>query len=297
MSKKQIKNALDSVQPDPYLESRLKAKINENIENTQNSKSPLKIALAITAVCTAIAIVLGTGFWNTQKSYSDNESLLAETTESTAESSPLTAKLIVMASASEADGKVSYTPLEINKEIVYEVFVKCVDIRGYSKEEREKAIDRLQDEYHSYIEARETNWGRASARISGNGENVLLLEYDGGSLKILPEQLDEINNIYVENSSHYASVAYDSQTQIFIPYPQTPLTITGEEFDVEKACFAWHTNDRAEELFNENPQTPYSALNDTITFTVNYKNGAVATCSVELTFNEDGSATAKLVEN
>ena len=97
----------------------------------------------------------------------------------------------------------------------------------------------------------------------------------------------------VTNESEYGEMVFDPHKPSFnAPEHGHSITISGEDFDCTTSGFYWNTNEEAVKAIEQNINLPFSAFNDTITFTAEYIDGSKATAVVELNFDTSGDATA-----
>ncbi len=296
MKKDDFKKSIDNINPDAYMGNRLKAKITTNTVPVKRNR---QVTLSITAFCLAFAIIFGVGFLSPSKTPAPQQN----TTENTIPQNKTVNAFIMVASAANSESTETATvnkTLEINEEYPYEVYLKVRDIRGLSDAEISKIENELEDIFNKYCAEKKFDTGKAELCVS---ENIIMTVCTFNEFKLDLEDTENIKSINVKNTSKYGQMVYDTNKPTFnapehgnfinIGWEHgNNLSANGEDFDFEKSSFYWSHTEEMEKAFDENINTPFSTFNDTITFTVEYKDGSKAVGVVDLVFDDDGNATA-----
>ena len=301
MKKDDFKKSIDNINPDAYMGNRLKAKI---ITNTVPVKSYRKITVGVTALCLAFAIIFGVGFLVPQPD--GNTTKQPITTGHIATQNKKVNPFIMVASAAGSESTETETAtvsktLELNEEYPYEVYLKVRDIRGLSDAETSKIENELDDVFNKYCAEKKFDTGSAELCVK---ENIIMTICTFNEFKLDLEDTENIKSINVKNTSKYGQMVYyanrhfeevvtNEGNKINLNWKAgNDVTIDGSSFDFEEGSFYWDHTDEMEKVFGENINTPFSTFNDTITFTVEYKDGSKAIGVVDLVFDDSGNATA-----
>lgn len=285
---------------------------NESIERIYNMTRKKRISYKpLLTAAMAIAIILSVAMLDIGKSQS------VSPTETTSTKTPIFSGLAVMASAAEedntagVDNTVVYKKLEMNEAFPYEMYIKAVNTKGMSNDERKAVFDQLKAEYQKKLNNRTTPWDTSLSSATSASENVIVMSAVIGSLKLSIENPEDVTEINVTNTSKYGNLVYhgfnlDSEKlsqlrkkngSLKSYYPQTPvISFTAEEFNFENHIFFWQETEELISALGADINTPFSTFNDEITFTVKYKNGDIAKSVIRLEFNDNGNATVKVVE-
>ncbi len=286
MKKEEFIQAIDNIQPDIHMKTRLKAKIFTAKNKRKKNKNIPKIVVAL---CLAFALVLGAGLFAAPQTDGNSPS----------QTSPqvfvpeLMKAFVVIAGAAEnetAETQPAIQALELNQKYSYGVYLKVTDTRSLSKEEKAKLLKELNDTVFLYSKENGFSLGRS---MTCEGNNFYLAYCSVNEFKLDLENRENIKSVTVSNTSKYGKMVYDVHKPTFKrPDHGHSITISGEDFDCEKSGFYWSITDETERAIEENINLPFSAFNDTITFTAEYIDGSKATAVVELNFDNSGNATA-----
>lgn len=286
MRKDDFKKSIDNINPDAYMGNRLKAKISANTVPVKRNK---QVTLSITAFCLAFAIIFGVGFLIPSETPEPQQN----TTENTVPQNKAVNAFITVASAANSESTEAVTvnkTLELNEEYPYEVYLKVRDVRGLSDVETIKIENELDDVFNKYCAEKNFDTGRVE--LCGS-ENIIMTVCTFNEFRLDLEDTENIKAINVKNTSEYGQMVYDDNKPTFdIAEQGNAFTVKAEDFDFEKGSFYWSHTEELEKAFEENINTPYSAFNDTITFTVEYNDGSKAIGVVDLVFDDSGNATA-----
>ena len=297
MKKDDFKKSVDNINPDAYMGNRLKAKITTNTVPVKRNR---QVTLSITAFCLAFAIIFGVGFLVPSKTPAPQQN----TTENTVPQKKQVNAFIMVASAANTENTETATiskTLELNEEYPYEVYLKVRDVRGLSDLETSKIENELDDVFNKYCAEKKFDTGKAELCVS---ENIIMTVCTFNEFKLDLEDIENVKSINVKNTSKYGQMVYyanrhfeevvtNEGNKINLNWKAgNDVTIDGSSFDFEEGSFYWDHTDEMEKVFGENINTPFSTFNDTITFTVEYKDGSKAIGVVDLVFDDDGNATA-----
>ncbi len=299
MKKDDFKKSIDNINPDAYMGNRLKAEITTvNIPVKRNRQ----ITLGISAFCLAFAIIFGAGFLVPSKTPAPQQNTTGNKVTQNKNISPF----IMIASAANAEdtentetATINKT-LELNEEYPYEVYLEVRNVRGLSDAEISKIENELDDVFNKYCAQKKFDTGRAELCVK---DNIVMTICAFNEFKLDLKDTENIKSINVKNTSKYGQMVYNTNKPTFnapehgnfinIGWEHgNNLSANGEDFDFEKSSFYWSHTEEMEKAFDENINTPFSTFNDTITFTVEYKDGSKVIGVVELVFDEDGNATA-----
>lgn len=296
MKKDDFKKSIDNINPDAYMGNRLKAKITTNTVPVKRNR---QVTLSIVSFCLAFAIIFGVGFISQPQTPAPQQN----TTENTIPQNKTVNAFIMVASAANSESTETATvnkTLELNEEYPYEVYLKVRDIRGLSDAETFKIENELDDVFNKYCAEKKFDTGSAELCVK---ENIIMTICTFNEFKLDLDDAENIKSINVKNTSKYGQMVYDTNKPTFnapehgnfinIGWEHgNNLSANGEDFDFEKSSFYWSHTEEMEKAFDENINIPFSTFNDTITFTVEYKDGSKAIGVVDLVFDDSGNATA-----
>lgn len=284
MRKNELKQSIDSITPDAYLKNRLKTKITAVKIPTKRSK---QLALAFAAVCLTFALLFNVGLLSLPKA----PDVGSESSDYLVWENKTVDAFLTVVSAKKVDGVASTdTLLTLNEQAPYEVYLKVKDIRGCSDAEKSKIEQELQADFTAFCTKKQFDIGRKEVCTK---ENVIMALYALNAFQFNLPNPQAVQQINVKNTSKYGQMVYDVKEPSFCtPRHGNDLTINGAEFDFEKGSFYWTHTEEMEQVLNENPSTSFSSFNDTITFTVEYKDGGKAVGVVDLIFDDAGNAVA-----
>ena len=286
MKKEDIKNAVDLIQPDPYMETRLKAK---SIPVKTRSRILGKVTAGAIALCLIFAMVFGLN-------------LPTSTTAPTTEGHSQTIQqnqvkvnpFIMVASAIEAEAE--FKTLNLNDAFPFAYKISLIDVRGMNKSDREKIYLNERDSAIDYSEA--TSNSRVTVR--GAGENVILTEYSANYIKLDLKNIENVKSITAKTSTKWGQIEYYDtkliETEIEkgnttpIPHGQE-ITISAEQYHNDCEGFSWKNTAEMTQAIDENPDTPLSMYSDTITFTVEYKDGSKEIGIIDVVFDDEGNGS------
>ena len=288
MKKDNLKKAINSINPDVYMDNRLKVKI---FSDTIPAKKNKQIVKSITALCLAFAIIFGIGILSPTQKPSPQQA----PTGNTVRQNKIAKPFIMIANAANTESTeltAEHKILELNKEYPYEVFLEVKDIRGFTNDEISKTVKEMDDIFKRYCTG--NNFDTAKATVCST-ENIVLSQCSLNSFKLNFENTENIKTINIKNTSKYGHMAYivNNNPDFNMHKRGNNFTINGTDFDFEEDCFYWDHTEEMEKAYDKNINTAFSTFNDTITFTVEYTDGSKAIGIVDLVFDDNGSAVAR----
>lgn len=286
MKKVDIKNAVDLIQPDPYMETRLKAK---SIPVKTRSRILGKVVAGAIALCLIFAMVFGLN-------------LPTSTTAPTTEGQSQTIQqnqvkinpFIMVASAMETETE--FKTLNFNDAFPFAYKISLIDVRGMNKSDREKIYLNERDTAIDYSEA----VGNSRVTVRGAGENVILTEYYANYIKLDLKNIENVKSINAKTSTKWGQIEYYDtkliETEIEkgnttpIPHGQE-ITISAEQYHNDCEGFSWKNTAEMTQAIDENPDASLSMYSDTITFTVEYKDGSKEIGIIDVVFDDEGNGS------
>ena len=286
MKKEELVKYIDDIQPDLYMETRLKAKI---AESKKSKVKPRTLISSVTALCIVAALVLGTGLYGKVQNNADDpkndvtsDSILTD----------IMGAFIVVASAEDFKGEATVVTktLEVDEAYPYGVYFKTYDVNGMSETEKNSMLHKMNDELNSYADKEDFSFGRSSIVAT---DKLYMVICSVNEFRFVIQQDKTLKSINVKNTSPYGQMVFSSGKRDFsAPLHGDDITVNGEEFDPTTAGFYWDYTDKLISALEQNPNTPFSTFNDVITFTLEYTDGSKSVGIVELNFDTYGNAAA-----
>ena len=286
MKKEDLVKYIDDIQPDLYMETRLKAKIAENKKNTVK---PKKIVSCVTALCLIAALVVGTGFYGRTH---DDIGGGNDTTIVNGIVPDIMDAFIIVASAGDYQSAATSAakPLEVDEAYPYGVHMKLCDVTGMSESEKKNLVNEMSAELKKYINEDSFTMGGSTVITT---DKIYMVICSVNEFRFIIQQDKTLKSINVKNTSPYGQMVYSSGKREFsAPLHGDDITVNGEEFDPTTAGFYWDYTDELVSAVEKNPNTPFSTFNDVITFTLEYVDGSKSIGVVELDFDTYGNAAA-----
>lgn len=285
MKKEEFKQAIDNIQPDIHMRTRLQAKIlyeNNALKRNKNYGKRI-IAVCLTAVIIFCAALLS------YKPAPNNPDTGTDTEENF--SPQIIKAFIVVASAADTVDMQTESPektLELNEEYPYKINLSYTDTRGKTEKEKKKILDDLYKKQEEYFSDKSFSFG---ASAINSLSDVFISEYSLNQFKLNIENIDMLECIRVSNTSPYGQMVYNNQKKAtFAPVKGHDIIINADDFNAKRCGFFWNHTEELEKAVNQNPDLPFSTFDDTITFTVEYSDGSKAVGVVELNFDSAGNA-------
>ena len=284
MKKVDIKNAVDLIQPDPYMETRLKAK---STPVKTRSRILGKVTAGAIALCLIFAMVFELNLpTSTTTPTTEGQSQIIQKNQ--VKVNPF----IMVASAIEAEFKT----LNLNDAFPFAYKISLIDVRGMNKSDRDKIYLNERDSAIDYSEA----VGNSRVTVRGAGENVILTEYYANYIKLDLKNIENVKSINAKTSTKWGQIEYYDtkliETEIEkgnttpIPHGQE-ITISAEQYHNDCEGFSWKNTAEMTQDIDENPDTPLSTYSDTITFTVEYKDGSKEVGIIDVVFDDEGNGS------
>lgn len=296
MNKEDLKKSIDLIEPDSYMETRLKAKV--TLKKTP-SKTFRKVATGGIAIALILAFLFGFNLPSSTPSTS--------TTFDTQQTEPNVKTInpfIMIASAVEAEGEnpsADYKILKLNETFPFAYKISFIDVRGMSESERKEAVINANEKLvdiaeNTNVETFEYGIGC----VRGGFENIIFIETLANSIKLDLTDKKNIKSINIKNSSEWGYVEYydwkliESEQEkgkaTWIPHGND-ITITAEQYHQDSGGFHWKNSDKLDNAINDNPDMPLSTFTDTITFTVEYNDGSKEIGVIDVVFDDEGNAS------
>lgn len=286
MKKEELIKYIDDIQPDLYMKTRLKTKI---VGSKPGTIRPKKLISCITVLCLVISLVVGVGIYGR---VTENDEVGNSDTTSSSLLPDIMGSFIVVASAAEPNkGETAATKaLEVDKAYPYGVYFKVVDVRTMSEAQKESLLEEMNDELNIYAGKENFAFGRSSIVAT---DTVYMVICSVNEFRFDIQQDKTLKTINVKNASPFGQMVYSSGKRDFsAPLSGADITVIGEDFDQTTAGFYWDYTDELVGALEENPDTPFSAFDDVITFTVEFTDGSKSVGVVELNFDTYGNAAA-----
>ncbi len=286
MKKEELVKYIDGIQPDLYMKTRLKAKIADSKPNTIK---PRKFISSVTALCLVAALIIGTGFYS---KVTDNVDGSKANTIGNGIMPDIMEAFIIVASAEDFKGEATVVTktLEVDEAYPYGVNMKLCDITGMSESEKKSLVNEMRAELNTYANEDGFTMG-GSTVITTDKIYMVICSVNEFRFNIKPDK--KLKSINVKNTSPYGQMVFSSGKREFsAPLHGDDITVSGEDFDPMTAGFYWDYTDELVNALEENPDTPFSAFDDVITFTLEYTDGSKSAGVVELNFDTYGNAAA-----
>lgn len=285
MKKEDLKNSIDLIEPDPYMGTRLKAKM--TVQKT-SSVSLRKVVVCGVAVALIFALLFGFNPSPTATVPSTSDS------QTTGGIIRQVNPFIMVANAVETAENPSseYTTLKLNETFPFAYKISFVDVRGMNEFEREDVVLKAQEMLDNYIGNTNTvDYGMACVR---SFPNIIFTEYLENNIKLNLTDKENVKSINVKNSSEWGYVEYiDKGNTRPIPHGND-ITITAEQYHQDSGGFHWKNSYKLDNAINDNPDIPLSTFTDTITFTVEYLDGSKEIGVIDVAFDDEGNGSFTL---
>lgn len=198
--------------------------------------------------------------------------------------------------AGAVEAEVEYKTLKLNDNFPFAYKISLIDVRGMSKSEREETYLKARDSAITYTET--VNSSRVTVR--GSGENVILTEHYASFIKLDLKNIENVKSINVKTSTEWGQIEYYdsklSETEIekgnTRPIPHgNEITISAEQYHNDCEGFSWKNTAEMTQAIDANPDTPLSTYSDTITFTIEYKDGSKEIGVIDVVFDDEGNGS------
>ncbi|MBQ3137377.1 MAG: hypothetical protein IJB74_07850 [Clostridia bacterium] len=300
MNKKDLKKSIDLIEPDPYMETRLKAK--SIPKKTHSGAFGKAVASAIT-LCLVFAMIFGFNLTSPANTPTTSESQVSQ--QAVRQINPF----IMVASAVEDESenvKREYKTLKLNDTFPFAYKVSFIDVRGMSESERTEAVNKADEMLTDIAENTKSEaFDYGIGCVRGGFENIIFIEVLANSIKLDLAGKEDIKSINVKNSSEWGYVEYydwklieaeqEKGKTTWIPHGKE-ITITADQYHQDSGGFHWKNSDKLDNAINDNPDIPLSTFTDTITFTVEYNDGTKEIGVIDVSFDDEGNGTFTLME-
>ncbi len=298
INKEDLKNSFDMIEPDPYMETRLKVK---SMPKKTHSGAFSKAVAVVLTLCLVLAVMLG---FNPVSP--DATPLTSENQTSKQYAAKQINPFIMVAGAAEGAGSVKeHKTLKLNETFPFAYKLSVIDVRNMSEDEKQAKLEQMSKEFEdTVINSSSAEFETAQGCIRGGFENIIFTEVIYNKFVLDLKDKENIKSINVKNSSDWGYVEYVSSKpfeepeeggMIVIPHG-TDITVSGDEYVPDKEGFLWRNSHNLDNAINDNPDIPLSTFKDTITFTVEYKDGSKEIGVIDVTFDDDGNGAFTLKE-
>lgn len=296
MKKEELKAAIDFVEPDPYLESRLKERLKEERKTKMKTKKAFKAAVAV-----ALAFVVALGIYFPFKNRNNQISSPSPSSDSQSGEIKTKSPFIMFAGAIEdkesLENGSAFKTLELNESFPYGYKISFESAKGMSEEEKNAAVEKKNDELFHMIENNSEKYDCGTGMAFAKG-NLIFTAVTHNNFKLKLENLEDVESVTVKVSSGWGQMNYyvdkfiHSENLAFLKGDEITVKTSGTGLDYdETARFKWKCSDKMIAAIAENPDIKLSSFSDTITFTVLYKDNTEQTGTVDVSFDDDGNAT------
>lgn len=295
MNKEDIKNAIDLIEPDLYMETRLKAK---SIPKKSHSRAFGKAMAGVVALCLAFALM----FEFNMPLQTDNPVTQGQT-DLSQQSIKQISPFIMVAGAAESElATEEHKTLKLNETFPFAYKLSVIDVRGMSESEKQAKLMQMSREFEdTVINSSSAEYEMAQGCIRGGFENIIFTEVIYNKFVLDLKDKESIKSINVKNSSKWGYVEYlssmpfEESEEMVIPHG-TDITVSGDEYNSDRDGFLWRNSHNLDNAINDNPDIPLSTFKDTITFTVEYKDGTKEIGVIDVTFDDEGNGAFTLKE-
>ena len=298
MNKEDIKRAIDLIEPEPYMETRLKAK---SIPKKTHSRAFGRAAAGAVALCLVFAVMLGVNL--PSPTVTPTTEGQTEAVQQMRQISPFIMVAGAVEAENEADGT-EYEALKLNEAFSFVYKISVTDTREMSQEEKEKEIKRLSRIFEdTVINEASGRFESACGVVRGGFENIIFTEIMYNKIVLDIKEKESLKSINVKNSSEWGYIEYDApldfeeaeETGMLTVLHGNDLTVTADKYN-DSNGFIWRNSDKLDNAINDNPDIPLSTFKDTITFTVEYIDGTKEIGVIDVTFDDEGNGAFTLKE-
>lgn len=178
------------------------------------------------------------------------------------------------------------TPVQANMILPWDHMFYVRNLKGATEEERLEAIE---EEHLAQIAFREkygavVGEGRYSTYYS---ENAVIRYYIAGRASLILlnngqiESVDRETTGILDVGGRYSML----QEDYTVGKGEYAVTIPGGSRRIYLDC---NMTEETRKIFEENPETPLSTIRDTVTITINYKNGTREIVMIDITVDDNG---------
>lgn len=288
MKQEDLNKVFDSIEPDAYLKTRLEAKVNSADKKRKSIKKPI-IATISTVLCLLVLFSIG------RIDLAKNNNIVNNDNPSS---------FVMVAYAKE--GVIGERTLQLGVETPIDYKLKAYDIRNKSESEIEALKEQLRQENQT---VREEETAFEIKAKTESLENILLQRIVKNAFVLDIEDPSDVKSIELKTNTDYWYLNYcDRRDNVDIEkrFPKgQELIIDGDTFvELVKAninsgydmfCINLEHDMKLCSTVNDNPNVDMSMFDDTLTFTVEYKDGKIEQSKINISLNQDGTLTIKLI--
>lgn len=281
MKQEDLNKVFDSIEPDAYLKTRLEAKVNSADKKRKSIKKPI-IATISTVLCLLVLFSIG------RIDLAKNNNIVNNDNSSS---------FVMVAYAKE--GVIGERTLQLGVETPIDYKLKAYDIRNKSESEIEALKEQLRQENQT---VREEETAFEIKAKTESLENILLQRIVKNAFVLDIEDPSDVKSIELKTNTDYWYLNYcDRRDNVDIEkrFPKgQELIIDGDTFvELVKAninsgydmfCINLEHDMKLCSTVNDNPNVDMSMFDDTLTFTVEYKDGKIEQSKINISLNQDG---------
>lgn len=297
MKKEELKAAIDFVEPDPYLESRLKERLKEERKTKMKTKKAFKAAVAV-----ALAFVVALGIYFPFKNRDNQISASSRSSDSQSGEIKTKSPFIMFARAIEdkesLENGSAFKTLELNESFPYGYKISFENAKGMSEEERAALVEKRNDEILKALETDSKKYDNKTESVFEK-DGMIFTAVTSNNFKLKFDDFESVESVTAELSSGWGEISYyvdkfiHSEMLAFLKGQKCTVKTDGTALDYDEATsrFKWKCSDKMIAAIAENPDIKLSSFSDTITFTVLNKDKTKEVGVVDVSFDDDGNAT------
>lgn len=289
MNRREYKKSMSGVRPSEQTIERI-------FTMTVDKKAKKNHAFKRIASATlALAILVGCGYGASQLVSKNNDIEIVKSTKNAIVEA--VNPLSVMVAYAE-DGVVNQVPLKLGTETPVYYQLDIIEINGASEDEIEKKVESLMDD-NSFFENKKVTEVRLSTE---RHDGFLLRQAIANSFVLGIEKPENVKNITLKSNSGYWRFDYRDYSK---GIENEDAFVKGQSLDIDGDTYVGlikydkehytdaleinlnHTEKLCEEI-EKNPKLDLSKFNDTLTFTVEYKDGSVEQANIDISLNQNG---------
>ncbi len=300
MKKEEFKAALDLIEPDVYLKTRLKAKLNYE----RKSKMKMKKTFA-GLIAAAVIIAAALGVYFPLKNHKTETALPSSPSSSQVSNSEKNGNVnpfIMVAGAIDDEealkNDTAFKTLNFNESFPYGYKISFENAKGMSEEERAALVEKRNDEILKALETDSKKYDNKTESVFEK-DGMIFTAVTSNNFKLKFDDFESVESVTAELSSGWGEISYyvdkfiHSEMLAFLKGQKCTVKTDGTALDYDEATsrFKWKCSDKMLAAIAENPDIKLSAFSDTITFTVLHKDKTKEVGVVDVTFDDDGNAT------
>ena len=283
MNSEQFSSALDGISDD-----LINAAAGAYEKKANRKKTFIRVAWAACALLVLTAIGL---FWNAPAGVIDpTQPTISMQNPTTAPTQPTEENIIVHTGnvyfLTATEERAELTPMQANMTLPWDHIFHVRSLKGMTEEELLEAIE---EEHLAQIAFREKygaviGEGRYSTYYS---ENAVIRYYIAGRASLILLNDAQIESVDRETTGVLSIEGrYSTRREDYaVGKGEYAVTIPGGSRRIYLDC---NMTEQTRKIFEENPETPLSTIRETITLTINYKNGTKEIVVIDVTVDNDG---------